>query len=280
MRIKTIAWLSLPIFLLPAIARAGDQAITLHERLHTGQKITCEVNYKTHEVGDAADASSGKIDSTLRQYVLSTATVTAELGGSATDLSVAVTPDSYDIRQDAGSPEKKTPFAFAGKTVILRRHDDGTITNDFPGTPDEDDLDTLNCWLSPDEDYYPDTPVTVGQTWDVSEKLLKHTDHNDGDQLAAVCKLDWVKQIDGKQMAQISCSSATIYHEDGGVEQDVTSSSTLLVDVAAGQIVMADQYGTSKQTTTTNGSSHVSDSLDFWFTSKILPTAGTPTTHP
>jgi hypothetical protein len=280
MRKKTIVWLNLAILLLPAGARAADQSIALHERLHTGQKITCEVTYKTHEVGDAVDASSAKIDSTLRQYVLSTATVLTEEDGSATQLRVEITPDSYDIRQDQSGPQKKTDFTFAGKTVTLRRHDDGSITNDFAGNPDEDDLDTLNCWLSPDEDYYPNAPITVGQTWDVSQKLLKHTDHNDGDQLAAVCRLDWVKQIDGKEMAQISCSSATIYHQDGGVEQDVTSSSILLVDVAAGQIVQADQSGSSKQMTTANGSTHVSDTLDFWFKSRIVPTAAAASTQP
>jgi hypothetical protein len=274
MRKKTIAWIMAAIFLCPAArlaAAAEDEGITLHESVQTGQKITCEMTYKTHEVADAADASSAKTDSTLRQYVLGTATVLNAEDGSATAMRVETSPDSYDIRQDLGAAEKKTPFAFAGKSVTIRRHDDGTITNDFSGTVDDDDLDTMNCWLSPDEDYFPDVPVKVGQTWDVSQKLLKHTDHNDGDQMAAVCRLDWVKQIGGRLVGQISCSSATIYHAEGGVEEDVTSSSTLLVDMAKGQITEADQSGKSLQITTSGGSTRTTDTLDFWFKSRILP---------
>ena len=63
--------------------------------------------------------------------------------------------------------------------------------------------------------------------------------------MAGRCRLDWVKVIGGKQYAHVSCSWALIQDEDGGVEETTECTAGLLIDLAAGMVVVAEQSGKS-----------------------------------
>jgi hypothetical protein len=83
------------------------------------------------------------------------------------------------------------------------------------------------------------------------------------DQLLSECRLDWVKKIDGKPMAQISSSVAIVYHEDGNVEEAVEETVILLVDMNSQMIVKADQKGTSKYSNPANESAQITGGTEF-----------------
>ena len=56
-----------------------------------------------------------------------------------------------------------------GKSVRLTRLADDSFTNDFKGDASTGDVSMLNDFLSPDEDFYPDKPVAIGEVWDDSK---------------------------------------------------------------------------------------------------------------
>jgi hypothetical protein len=256
-------------------ASAADQKYTLHENLHVGQKVTNSIRYECKV--NSTTTTNGKQTSTNTTTGLSwkvTLTILDQKDGSAIRAQADVDPDSFDIAREANGPEKRTPPAFAGKTVVLARHPDESITNDFSGNAGDDDVDMLNNMITPDEDFYPDDPVAVGDTWDNTAKAARHAELGPNDRMASVCRLDWVKTIGGKQMAQISNSVAIIYHEDGNVEEDTSYTATLLVDVAAGMIVKGDEKGSSKYTTPATESTQVGGGTEFTFHSEAFPAEG------
>ena len=188
----------------------------------------------------------------VKQFLKATMTVLTVKMDRRRRRRVEVDPSSYDIDKEAAQPEEKTSCWYAGKTVTLRRGPDEKVSNDAKGhLPESREIDqqNLNDLLSPDQDLFSDQPVAVGDSWEVSDKLSKHSDLNPGDKLLAHCKLDWVRTINGKQMAELTCVCGIIRYQEPNVEEDDEYTSVMLVDVAAGQIVKADNQGTVKYST-------------------------------
>jgi len=254
-------------------ARAAD-TYTIHENLHVGQKALYVVNYDykvkstatTNGVSTATDTESGsswKVTLTIQD---------AKEGSSVRSLA-EFDPASFDSARNAGGPETKTPCPFAGKSIVLTRHPDDSVNNDFPAKAGDDDISLLNNFITPDEQYYPDNPVAVGDTWDDSVKCAKYTPMGPKDRLISKGQLDWVKIIDGKPMAHTTHSVAVVYHEDGNVEEDVEFTVTQLIDVAAGVIVKCDEKGSSKYTTPPTEPTQVTGGTEFTFQAEALPAA-------
>jgi hypothetical protein len=266
-------------------ARADDKYL-IHEKVRAGDiipvEMTNEGNFKTTTTQDNVQASSAQ---NVKQYMKATLTVLTVKDGSATSASVFVDPSSYDIEEEDGHEEQKTSCWYAGKTVVLTRAADESVSNDAKGRlpPSRKvDLENLNELLSPDQDMFSDQPVSVGDSWDVSDKLSKHSDLNAGDMLRADCRLDWVKTINGKQMAQLTCVCGIIRYRELSVEEDDEYTCVMLVDVAAGQIVKADNKGTISQSTPAAQAMQVKGEGDFSGHCQVLPpaTAPGPATRP
>jgi len=267
----------LVLFSMAAVcgSAAADEKYTLHENLHVGQKVSNSIHYEC-KVNSTA-TTNGKQTSTNTATALSwnvKLTILDEKDGSAIRAQADVDPASFDTAREGNGPEKRTPPAFAGKTVVLARHPDESISNDFPGNAGDDDVDMLNNLITPDEDFYPDNPVAVGDTWDNTAKAARHALLGPNDRMASMCRLDWVKTIGSKPMAQISNSVAIIYHENGNVEEDTSYTATVLVDVAAGMIVKGDENGSSKYTTPPTETTQVSGGTEFTFHCEVIPSAG------
>jgi hypothetical protein len=255
----------------------GDEKYLIHEKVREGQKISVEMANDAHfKTTTTADGQTTVSDQHQKQLLKANMTILTVRDGSATAARVEVDPSSYDSSKENGQAEEKSSCWFAGKTVVLRRAADESVTNDAKGHPPDSkqiDLENLNDLLSPDQDMFPDQPVAVGDSWEVSEKLSKHSDLSTGDKLLAHCRLDWVKNINGKQMAQLTCACGIIRYpdQDQGVEEDDEYTSVMLVDVAAGQILKADNKGTVKYSTAAGESSQVSGGGEFSGHCEVLP---------
>jgi hypothetical protein len=268
-------------FLSFATAALADQIYSFHENLHPGQKITISESSDTHKkyawtTNGVAEPTDSR---TTYQWTVAL-TVLETKDGSDTKALAEVAPDSYTTNQDTGQDAKKTPCPFAGKSIHLTRLADESFTNDFTGHAEDEDKNILNNFLNPDEDFYPDKPVAIGDVWDNSAKLSKHSELNPGDQLMSECKLDWVKTIDGKPMAQISNSVAIIYHLDDNVEEDVEGSATILVDMNSEMIVKADQKGTTKYSNPPTDAAHITGGEEYTCHDEVISNQAAPTTQP
>jgi hypothetical protein len=243
----------------------ADPQYTLHENLHPGQQlketITCHDKSK---ITSALNGNQTVTDTISGQDWNVILTIQAVKDGSATRTLVYFDPTSTDYTGTAGR-ESKSPCPFAGKSISLIRHPNESITSDFQGDASAYDRDAINNFICPDSDIYPDHPVSVGDTWDSSATIARHVPLGPRDQLLSFTRLDWVKTIDGKQMAELSNSTAVAYHEKGNVEEDVTYSSTNLVDTAAGTIVKSDETGSSQYKTPPSQAWQVTGGDEFVF---------------
>jgi hypothetical protein len=262
------------------ISRA-DPTYSFHEKLHVGQKVSiaetydCKNNYAWTTNGvstptNSEDSYQWKVALTIQQVK----------DGSDVQATADVDPSSYSAKKEAGQDEKRTACPFIGKSVRLTRLADESFTNDYHGDASTQDANIINNFLSPDEDYYPDKPVAVGDVWDNSVKLSKHALLGPNDQLLSECRLDWVKTIDGKPMAQISNSVAIVYHEDDNVEEAVEETATILVDMNSQMIVKADQKGTSKYTNPAGDASQISGGTEFVCHDEVISNPQEAATNP
>jgi hypothetical protein len=264
------------IFML-AVCRSAfaDEKYTIHENLHVGQTTSVAIvnDYKVKSTSTTAGTSTATDTRNYQSWKVKL-TVLEVKNGSSLRTQVDVSPDSFDLDRN-GETEKKAACPYAGKTVIVSRLADETFANNFQGDASEDDVNMLDGFVCPDQDFFPEKPVAVGDVWDVSEKVAKHAELDPKDQLICKCRLDWVKTIDSKQMAQISCSQANIYHQDDNVEEDVQINSTLLVDVAAGMIVKFDQTGSSKYVSPPAEKTQVTGGTEFSCHCEVVPKGAT-----
>jgi hypothetical protein len=259
----------------------ADENYTFHENLHVNQTVPVVMNYdcKT-KLTTTTNGSSEVTDSTDAHHWKLKLTILQQKDGSDTRCKAEIDPSSFDATKNAGADEKKTVCPFAGKPITLTRLADESFINDFSGHASSDDTNLLNNFLCPDEDFYPDKPVAVGDVWDNSDKLSKHSTLGPKDQLLSQCRLDWVKTIDGKQMAQISNSLAIVYQEKGNLEEDWEGSAILLVDMSTQMIVKADQTGSSKFITPASEATQVTGGTEFTYHEQVLPTNSYAATAP
>jgi hypothetical protein len=223
------------------------ELITIRENLHPGQKVqyVWTDHYTLKSTATANDPLMPKDSDTGHSWKV-TLTIQEVKDGSAIRSVADVDPQSFDTSKDDAANETKTPTAYAGKSIGLMRHPDDSLTNDFQGNASSDDVDLINNFVTPDAEWYPDNSVAVGDTWDDSTKVGKYASLGPNDTITSKGRLDWVKWVDGKQIAQISHSVAIIYHEDNNVEEDYTFTGTQLVDLASGVTIRVDQKGSSK----------------------------------
>lgn len=268
----TRLWLALATVLCGGAA-AAQEKYTLRENVKVGQKIPVELVTQSHDqTATTVGGQTTRSDTRSKQVLKLVLTVLAVKDGSATEMRADVHPDSYDTTQESAAAETKTPCTFAGKTITLRRRADESVANDFSGQADPTDLDNLNSALNPDQDFFPDHPVAVGEVWDVSRKVAKHSDLGPRDELMAQCRLDWVRTVDGREWAQVSCSCASVMHQSGNVEADLESTMILQVDMAASQIVQGQTTGSINYLTPKTEPTQINGTVDFTCRSRVLPT--------
>ena len=250
----------------------ADDKYTLHENLHLGQKTPISTIYECKiKSTSTTNGVPTDTDTTTRLDWKVTLTVLAVKDGSSIRTLAEFDPASSDTTSIAGDPSENTACHFAGKSITLTRNSDESFSNDYSGNASDDDVNLLNNLLSPDEDYYPDQPVAVGDTWDISDKLAKHSQLGPRDRMLAQCRLDWVKTINGKPMAQISNSMAVVYHEPGHVEEDLEATGIVIVDLTTQMIVKADQTGQSKYKTRPTEPTQITGGTEFTFHDELLP---------
>jgi hypothetical protein len=223
------------------------ELITIRENLHPGQKVVYvwTDHYRVKSNATANDPLMPKDADTGHSWKL-TLTIHEVKDGSAIRSTADVDTQSFDTSKDDAGNETKTPTAYAGKSIGLMRHPDESLTNDFQGNASDDDVDLINNFVTPDAEWYPEKPVAVDETWDDSAKVAKYALLGPNDTITSKGRLDWVKWLNGKQIAQISHSVAIIYHEANNIEEDYTFTGTQLVDLASGVTIKIDQKGSSK----------------------------------
>jgi hypothetical protein len=210
-----------------------------------------------------------------------TLTVQATRDGSSVRSLIEMDPASVDTNTDGANAPVKAPCPYAGKSIFLTRNDDESVTNDFQGNASDSDSTLLNGIITPDEAWFPDKPVAVGEKWDTSAKFGKFLTLDATDKITYVGCVDWVKTVGGKQIAQITSLVTESISEAGNVTENMKYTSVLLVDISLGRIIRFDCKGSSQYITLNTEPTQVTGGTTFFFHAKTLPeTTAVPSTQP
>jgi len=264
-----LALISAAMFCQSAMAA---ETYIIRENLHPGDKAQDAMTYVCKTKSTSTTNGNAIVTDTETRHEWKLAlTVQDGRDGSSINTLAQLDPESVDLEKDAGGPEQKTTCPFVGKAIILTRHPDGSLANSFQGSASDEDVSLLNNFVTPDAEYYPDKPVAVGDTWDDSAKVAKFAPLGPGDQVTSQGRLDWVKIIGGKQIAQITNAGTVTYHEDGNVQEIEEMTITSLVDIASGITIKCDEKGSSKRTTPPTEATQVTGGMEFVFRAEVQP---------
>ena len=139
---------------------------------------------------------------------------------------------------------------FAGRTVTVERDKDGGLRCDFEeGVHDRKAERLMRDWIDRDEDYYPNHPVRIGDKWDIAPKIQKRLDSmgehlGEQDEMLANCTLKSVREIKGRNIAEIELVLAGVNKLAGGIHMEMQATGTIMVDLATGRVCRADLTGT------------------------------------
>jgi hypothetical protein len=282
LKLKTIA--GVVAMVLCKSAWAGDTYM-LHENLHIGQQVTYVTTQDAKDHSDmTTDGKETISDTETVQSWKATETMVGVASGSATQARMDIAPESFDTVKTTGQDEKKTPCPFIGKAILVNREPDGSVSDDYPRKPEDagndllnSDIELLDNFLTPDEEAYADIPVAVGDTWDNSAKMAKGMGLGPSDHVSATTKLDWVKTINGKQIAEISTTVVTTTHVDAGPNGRMatdtvdTQTGVMLVDIEAGMIVKGDCKDVTKTKSPPSSPVKLVEEIDTEFHSEVIP---------
>ena len=223
---------------------AAQQTYTLKLRATVGQKWSFDVNTSIKQKGQVTQNGQvlQPIDQSATQRRKGTLEILAVQNDVPTAVRISYDPDSSNSGNMAG--QAAPAFSLAGKSVTLRKGNDGQITNDLPQAPDEATAAELNRMLDPDQSIFPQHPVAVDEQWDgQTDQLSKQFQLGPDDKVSMTCKLLAIKDLDGRQVADVSLAGQVIKHEQGFIETTTTLGGVSRLDLASGQALNADLIG-------------------------------------
>ncbi len=165
--------------------------------------------------------------------------------GEPTSLRVTFGNDCDSSMEMVGQGRQSMPFPLAGKTVTISRVADGRVTDDFrDGQLDPQSQSELHGMLETGSAIYPKQPVDVGQEWDADPQAVSRMMQlrNANDRAGMRLKLLSVKDIDGRQTAEVKVSTA-VEMEQNGLSIKTILQGVALVDIATGHTVKTDLTG-------------------------------------
>jgi len=223
---------------------SAQQTCELKLHVVPGQKWSFDATSSIKQKGQVTTNGqpAQEINTTANQRRKGTLEVLAVEDGKPSAVRVFFDPDSSNSGNMGG--QQVPAFALAGKTVTLRRGDGGATTNDLPDMPDEQTLQELNHMIDPDTSVFPSHAVAAGDEWDANTaNLSKQFQLGPDDTVSMKCKLAAIKDLDGRQVAEVSMTGQVVKHDQGFIETATTLGGVSRVDLLTGQTLAADITG-------------------------------------
>jgi len=231
---------------------------TYEIKLHVtpGQKWSFDATTSIKQKGEvtANGQPAQEINSAANQKRKGTLEVLEVIDGKPSSARIVFDADSESSGNMGGQPVPA--FTLAGKTITLRRGEGGATTNDLPEQPDAQTLQELNHMLDPDTSVFPGQAVAIGDEWDAdTANLAKQFQLGPDDKVSMKCKLLAIKDLEGRQVADVSVAGRIVKHDQGFIETTTTLGGVSRVDLLTGQTLNADVIGkmSSRGTNQVNG---------------------------
>ena len=229
---------------LPSVAAA--QTYALRPNVAEGTTATFDQVVKdtseSRQPDSAGDAVT--VTSSSNEHLFGHFKITGQVAGSPTAMRITFNSDCAIEETETDAPANKEKSPLAGRTLNLAMDANHTYTDDYKGDIDDDTRDELHEFLLPDADLFPDHPVRIGDFWDTSAKSAADTPLKKGESMRQWCRLDSVKQVNGRSIAHLTISYASVTHEDATSLRILQASGTALVDLDRGAVTDVTLTGT------------------------------------
>lgn len=243
--VPTLRILTLGVVILAASPfTRSEETYPLKLAISPGEKWTFDVNSAVKLKGQvtASGQPLQQIDQSMGQRRKGTIEVLSADAGLPT--AMKVTFDNESANTGSLNGEQSPAFALAGKTVTVKRSENGAVANDLPEPPDEATLAELNKLLDPDISIYPKQPVAVGDEWDGdTAALIKQFQLGPDDKASLKCKLLALSEIDGHKVADVRLVVEVTKREQGSVATKTTLGGVSRIDLKTGETLVADILG-------------------------------------
>lgn len=234
------------LLLLPhAPARAQSRTYEFRQNYREGQEFnilfsqSVEVKAKLYAHGTAVE-NFESVDAVQEKGVLK---VLRTSEGVPMAEEVTLDPSCGEFHQQTGRPPTQTITSIAGKKVSVQRDPTGGIYVEVNGNRDPKLATQLHDWLDRDVNLYPDHPVRVREKWDLSRKFAHVVNAARNQELVAFCQLQSVKNMKGREFAELHVSCAMTGTLMGSMQTETQVEGTAWVDLATGRVAKLDLAG-------------------------------------
>jgi hypothetical protein len=163
--------------------------------------------------------------------------VLAVTEGQPSKVRIAFGPDCMTEQSMGGQPAQAVPSALAGKTVVVTRNADGTVTNDLQEHVEPAVTDELASAVEQSRAMFPSAPVAVGEEWSADPKALARMLQlkNPDDTARMTLKLLRVQDVAGRPTADVQMNIVVAMRQQD-LKVKLTTAGTAKIDVPTGHI--------------------------------------------
>jgi hypothetical protein len=129
---------------------------------------------------------------------------------------------------------RKVGSIYAGKQVLFRIFEDGTLEQDFGVKPTRAQQQRMKNMFVASADLYPDRPVAVGERWRADRAMAVVLDLGEDDTSSTICTLKEVRNDNGRDIAVVSVSAGIIKLHERGFNVEMAIEGSWEIDVATG----------------------------------------------
>jgi hypothetical protein len=225
---------------------AGKKTYSLKARPTVGQRIAYEQSLDTtlRINANAGGNRRAEASETTHEQTVVLAEQIIEIGKPpAISKQVTFGPQCWSATKTNDRPVRKVGSIYAGKTVLFRIFEDGTLEQDFGVKPTRAQQQRMKNMFVASADLYPERPVTVGERWRADRAMAALFDLSPDDTSSTIFTLKEVRQQNGRDVAVVAVSAAVIKQHARGFNVEMSLEGSWQIDVETGAELKIDLTG-------------------------------------
>ena len=251
-----MAWFAVTAFATrPALAGAPPsappppaetRAYNLKARPAVGQRIAYEQVMDSTLRISASAAGNHRAETVerAREQTVVTCEQIIEIGKPpAMSKMVTFGPQCWSATKINDKEVRKVGSIYAGKTVLFRIFEDGTLEQDFGVKPTRAQMQRMKNMFVASADLYPDRPVAVGERWRADRAMAALFDLAPEDTSSTIFTLKEVRNENGREVAVVAVSAAVIKQHGRGFNVEMSLEGQWQIDVETGAELKIDLTG-------------------------------------
>jgi hypothetical protein len=229
-----------------AVPAATKKSYSLRARPSVGQRIAYEQSMDSTLRISAGAAGNHRAETVERFHdqTVVTAEEIIEIGKPpAMSKMVTFGPQCWSATKINDRESRKVGSIYAGKTVLFRIFEDGTLEQDFGVKPTRAQMQRMKNMFVASADLYPDRPVAVGERWRADRAMAALLDLSPEDTSSTIFTLKEVRNENGREVAVVAVSAAVIKQHQRGFNVEMSLEGQWQIDVETGAELKIDLTG-------------------------------------